>query len=315
MKTLVGSILAPNGSNMLTAVFGGGLGPNSEPLNTNRTSANTWETFTLILQPGSPPIGPGMRFALRTSSGSNYLTAVNGGGVSGPNDASCPVHTNATSAGPWEMFTLVVNDALNPPTVQIMPSGAQPNVGPYYLTAVNGGGVGGPNTQPVHTDATIIGPWEQFSFSPAVVYSNPIVINCNTNIDGLANGNIAGSLSLTIDSDGSYVFSGKENNSSWAPYNVAVAVVVVGSDRAAYTFAAQGKVDAGLPWDNNNWNWTNNGNNAAIQSNWQTSLGPGWTWYYNISATLDVNDLLNALIQSLQTAETIAQLIYPIVSA
>jgi hypothetical protein len=32
----------------------------------------------------------------------------------------------------------------------------------HYVTAVNGGGVGGPNTVPIHTEATEIGPWETF---------------------------------------------------------------------------------------------------------------------------------------------------------
>lgn len=39
----------------------------------------------------------------------NYLTAVNGGGVGGPNTGplSAAIHTDATSIGPWETFTCV----------------------------------------------------------------------------------------------------------------------------------------------------------------------------------------------------------------
>jgi len=63
MRIFTGNILTSNGSNMLTAVNGGGLGgPNSGPgavaLHTDATGAGPWETFKLILQPGSPPIGP-----------------------------------------------------------------------------------------------------------------------------------------------------------------------------------------------------------------------------------------------------------------
>lgn len=164
MKTFKGSIKTENGKNYLTAVNGGGLGgPDAGPgvvaLHTDAKKAEAWETFSLILLPGSPPIGPGMEFALRTSDGKHYLTAVNGGGIPGPNDNTCPVHTDATWSHQWEAVTLIVNDAVNPPTVQIMTGS-----GGYYYTAVNGGGVAGSNTQPVHTDAIKIGPWEQFSF-------------------------------------------------------------------------------------------------------------------------------------------------------
>jgi len=322
MKTFVGSILTSNGTNMLTAVNGGGLGgPDSGPgvvaLHTDATSAAAWETFRLILQPGSPPIGPGMRFALQTSSGVNYLTAVNGGGVGGPNDATCPIHTDATSAGAWEIFTLLVDDSVNPPTVQIMPFTALPLTGGHYLTAVNGGGVGGPNTQPVHTDATSVGAWEQFSFSaPAPVSPvepTSIAINCNTNINGPANGNIAGSISLSMLPDGTYSFSGKENNSNWFPYDMSVAVVVVSSTGTALTFTASGNIDAGLPWDNNNWSWSNTGINSTIQAIWDDLAG--YKWYYNVSANLDVGDLLNGVLTAAKTAGTIIQTVVTVVGA
>ncbi|HLW70193.1 MAG TPA: hypothetical protein VKS22_06180 [Candidatus Binataceae bacterium] len=131
MQTLFGHILTSNGKNLVTAVNGGGLGTNNAvALNTNRTIASTWETFTLVLQGGSPPIGPGMKFALKTLTG-NYVTAVSGGGVGGPNDITCPVHTDQTiaDAGAWELFTLLVNDSVNPSTVQIMPFTTNPTNG------------------------------------------------------------------------------------------------------------------------------------------------------------------------------------------
>jgi hypothetical protein len=162
MKTYVGNIYCFDGIHMLTAVDGGGLGgPNDAgvALHTDQTNPGPWETFKLILQPGSPPIGPGMVFALQTWDG-NYLTAINGGGVGGPNNATCPIHTDQTKAhaGLWEQFSLNVNNTTNPPTVTIQTENG------HYLTAVDGGGVDGGDTQPIHSDATSVEQWEQFTF-------------------------------------------------------------------------------------------------------------------------------------------------------
>jgi hypothetical protein len=319
MKTYIGNILTANGKNMLTAVNGGGLGgPDSGAglvaLHTDATSAGAWETFKLILQPGST-LGPGMQFALQTSTGTNYLTAINGGGVGGPNDATCPVHTDATTAGAWEIFTLLVNDSVNPPTVQIMPFTAVPLLGGRYLTAVDGGGVGGPNTQPVHTDATSVGTWQKFSFSSST-NSPPgnISISFNTNINGPANGNIAGSVSLTMAPDGTYSFTGKDNNSNWLPYDMAVALVVVSSKGTALVFTTTGFIDAGLPWDNNNWSWSSTGINNTIQSVW-ADLQSGYTWYYDISAAPDVGAVVNGVMQAAKAAGTIIQTVVAVVGA
>jgi hypothetical protein len=310
MKTLIGQIYTANGKNFLSAINGGGLGgpeagPGTVALHTDSRSANGWETFKLILQPGSPAIGPGMKFALQTSDGKHYVTAVNGGGVGGTNDAACPIHTDATQAGAWEVFTLLVNDAVNPPTVQIKPFGSPVLTRGYYLTAVDGGGIGGPGAQPIHTDAIAIGAWEQFSFAQSVASTASAAPNVqlNTNVPGPANGNIAGSISLTTAPDGTYSFSGKMNNSNWFPYTMAVAVVLVSSRGNAYTFAATGNIDAGLPWDNNNWSWANNGNSADMKAAW-ADLEAGWTYSYNVSATLDLSDLLNGVINGIVEAGT-----------
>lgn len=97
--------------------------------------------------------------ALVTASG-HYVTVVNGGGLGGPNTGSdaVPIHTDATSAGAWETFTVVwLDDARK--------SFALKTVNGNYLTAENSGGIGGPNdsTSPIHTDATEIGSWQKLT--------------------------------------------------------------------------------------------------------------------------------------------------------
>lgn len=312
MITLVGNIWTSDGKNQLTAVNGGGLGPNNNvALNTDRTSANSWETFNLILQPGSPAIGPGMKFALQTSNGRNYLTAVKGGGMGGLNDATCPVHTDQTSPGAWETFVLQVNNNAYPVTAQIMCY--NPQAGPFFVTAVNGGGIGdgGKNTTPVHTDATSANAWEQFVFQGSVVSTLPVFIGSKTNVDiknplGGVLGNIAGSFTVTINSNGAWMFVGAANNSvPFVSYNYALAVVVVGSDRAAYSFTAAGGIGSS-PFGNNNLALgPQTGNNAAIQANWDKSLGLGCSWYWNASASVDWGTLLQNLLSGLTTAGTI----------
>jgi hypothetical protein len=304
MQTLIGNILTPNGQNMLTAVNCGGLGgPDNGQgvvaLHTDATSAKTWETFKVILQAGSPPIGPGMKFALQTSDGTNYVTAVNGGGIGGPNDATCPIHTDATSPGIEENFTLSINDSVNPPTVTIsMPVPLLPSLPSHYLTAVNGGGVGGLNTQPVHSDAASIGPWQWFSFSRAV----NIAFNWNINLPG--GGNIAGSAVVVMNANGSWSFSGTSNNSSWGgPFNMAAAVVVRDSNGTAYQFGATGVIGSGAfgGFNGNNWNWSLTGNDPTIQANW-AAIEAGTSYQYDIQANLD----LSALWSNIQTAFQVA---------
>ena len=140
----------------LTAVNGGGVGgPNDGPeasaLHSDVLQAGPWEVFHIEwLDQGFT------YFALRTLSG-NYVTAVNGGGMGGPNDWRSPFHTDATQLGEWETFSLYLRPDS---TVLIRTLNGQ------YVTAVNGGGFGEPNTKPIHTDATRLGPWERFLFVP-----------------------------------------------------------------------------------------------------------------------------------------------------
>jgi len=96
----------------------------------------------------------------QTADGQHFLTAVNGGGVGGPNSGpnSGPIHTDATTVGSWETFQCVGS-----------PSGfvLQTTDG-NFITAVRGGGIGGPNANPyqLHTDATVADSWETFTIVP-----------------------------------------------------------------------------------------------------------------------------------------------------
>jgi len=303
MITLYGNILTSNGKNMLTAVNAGGLGgPDGGPgvvaLHTDATLPSTWETFKLILQPGSPPIGQGMKFALLTSSGKYYVTANNGGGIGGPDDQTCPIHTDATTAGAWEFFELLIDDTANPPTVTISLLNMRSLFGSNYLTAVNGGGVSATAKQPIKTDATAVGAWEQFTFSGVIEsVQNSRQWFASTNIKGPAQGNIAGSITVNMSSDGSYTFSGQMNNSNWLPYNIMVAAGIQTPSGIRLGFSTTGKIDAGLPWDNNNFSWSISGNNVEIKNNW-TDISKSGGIYWNESAALD----LPATIAGLETA-------------
>lgn len=93
------------------------------------------------------------KFALKTMKGT-YVSAVNGGGIGGANDGSTPFHTDADHLDQDEVF-MVDFDPSGKVTLRTRKG--------YYVGAANGGGRGGPNTAPVHADATAIGPWETFT--------------------------------------------------------------------------------------------------------------------------------------------------------
>ncbi len=149
---LVAAIQTASG-NYLTVVNGGGLGgPSTGPaavaLHTDATTAGPWENFTVVWLDSAYT-----RFALQTSD-RHYVTAVNGGGLGGPNDNTAPVHTDAKTIGIWERLTL--NFLPNQQLTIKLPNGR-------FLTAVNGGGMSGPETSPIHTDAEQPAAWQTFT--------------------------------------------------------------------------------------------------------------------------------------------------------
>ena len=161
-QTLTGAIETQNG-HFVTAVNGGGLGgpntgPNATALHTDATTPLAWETFTLRWVDTSA-----CKFALQTVYG-KFVTAVNGGGIGGPNTSQSPIHTDATTVGSWESFKLLIQQDGTHAFIQT-PDGQ------HYLTAVNGGNFGGPNNVPIHTDATTLGPLEQFVFKSSTSFN------------------------------------------------------------------------------------------------------------------------------------------------
>jgi len=139
-------------NHFLSAADGGGYGgpdagPDAVALHSDAARAGEWEHFDWIWQDSQHT-----KFALRTAKGL-FVTAVNGGGLGGPNDGRSPFHTDATNAGADEIF--VVSFAKDGKVTLRTRKG-------FYVTAVNGGGSGGPDTSPIHTDATAIGAWETF---------------------------------------------------------------------------------------------------------------------------------------------------------
>jgi hypothetical protein len=130
----------------LSAIDGGGR--TTDVIETNRTRASTWETFTVVDSgDGSVPTN----YGIQTSRG-YYLTAVGGGGA-----ITDVIKSNRTDLGArdWEKFRLV-------------PLGlgwyAIQTIHGYYLTAVNSGGIGSA-FEAIHSDATQIQAWEEFYFS------------------------------------------------------------------------------------------------------------------------------------------------------
>lgn len=139
--------------NYLTAVNGGGLGgpttgPTAVPLHSDASLVGPWETFTVVWLNTTYT-----QFVLQTSDG-HYVTAVNGGGLGGPNDSSAPIHTDAKTIGIWERLTL--NFLPNYQLTIKVPNGR-------FLTAVHGGGMSGPAASPVQTDAAQPAEWGTFT--------------------------------------------------------------------------------------------------------------------------------------------------------
>jgi hypothetical protein len=163
---LTGAIRTSNG-HFLTAVNGGGLGGGNAALQTDRTQAAGWETFELTFINSSLS-----QFTMSTYDGM-FVSAVNGGGIGGPNGSVAPIHADTTTIGSWEKFTISepVPCATKAQSIDVIKNlfafcaNIQTSDG-HFVTAQNGGGIGGPNNIPIHTDATRAGSWEHLQLVP-----------------------------------------------------------------------------------------------------------------------------------------------------
>jgi hypothetical protein len=128
-------------------------------MNTNRTQAQSWETFSCHLTAPN-------QLALQTANG-RWVTAVNEGGsqYGGPIGDPLEIQTNQAQASCWETFQIITTDASQ--------CTLKTNTG-NYVTAVNGGGIGDNDKQnvlPIHTNAMQQGSWETFSLLPGQQYT------------------------------------------------------------------------------------------------------------------------------------------------
>ena len=124
----------------------------------------------------------------------------------------------------------------------------------------------------------------------SIIYKHSLDLGADT-------GNIAGPISLTITSDGSYNFSGQLNNSGKLPYTVNVAVGIESAKGSLFLFTASQSIKGNDLIDNNNASWDTTGNNATIKGVWD-DLQAQTTPNYQSSNSLD----LSAIVSSLQSA-------------
>jgi hypothetical protein len=155
LNSFSGYMQTYSGVNYVTTVNDGGLGATANvPIRTNATTIGEYELFTIEWI----DIKQGY-FALHTADG-KYVTAVNGGGIGGPNNDEYPIHTDAQWMSTWEYLEFIIQE--NGKYAIRTKSG-------YYWTAVNGGGWGeAANAYPIHTDASRLGGWERFKLIPAL---------------------------------------------------------------------------------------------------------------------------------------------------
>ena len=138
-------------------------GPYTVALHTDRKVTDgigAYEKFKVVILSGGPLLLPGItQFALQTANG-QFLTAINGGGIGGPDDGTCPIHTDCAEVQSGSQFTMVLDTDTNPMTASLItPDQA------HFVTAVDGGNIGGNAAQsqpPVETKAQAAYEWETF---------------------------------------------------------------------------------------------------------------------------------------------------------
>jgi hypothetical protein len=279
------AIRTDDGVHFLTATNGGGISDPSMvfPLDTNRTSASTWETFTMS-QLNSWEV------AFQTYDG-YWVTAVNGGGMASPSGTVSPIQTNATQINTDSTFVITPIDDHGHVTIQTCNGD--------YLTANNGGYLtddsAGFNTQPIHTNGPAVGTWQSFSMVPSTCPPKPVTYNqvnitvATADQTGGANqeAEVVGKLQLngaaspvwlclkpsSIMTDPSLVCPIKPNAPSWAPWSVPV-------NNQSFALSSPVTLTAGASNFGTLQLWVfdwGGGDNTAIQGIKLTASGPSGT--------------------------------------
>jgi hypothetical protein len=142
----------------------------------------------------------------------------------------------------------------------------------------------------IDADLTILAAAEQ---SELDFSHNPIVFDGGVPVGGWS--------TLTLHSDGSYVFSGHFHDSGATEYNTAFAWAVADSQKNVYTFQHQGKVTGTFESGSRDDDWTITGQNDVIAQNWGSLVIANFAKYQD-SADGDLTNLMNSLMSAVGTA-------------
>ena len=209
-----------------------------------------------------------------------HLQQINNASGRGPAVAGEYVASPAPAAGEGNLFVCVYDDGQHP-------------TGQHF--AYRGAGAGSGDvwdcwwSAPTPSDITVT--------PTSIIYKHSLDLGADI-------GNIAGPISLTITSDGSYNFSGQLNNSGKAPYTVNVAVGIESAKGSLFLFTASQSINGNDLFDNNNASWDTTGNNATIKGVWG-DLQAGLNYNYQSSNSLDLAAIVSSLESAFQDVQAV----------
>ena len=188
----------------------------------------SWQAGDLTAGAGAPPAAPGSALA-------GYETSFNNQQHVNYLDADGHVHElwYQSPNGPWLHNDLTDIGQGNPPPAA--PGSALAG----YETSFNS------QMHINYLDANGHVHELVYKHSPITVTPTSIIYNISVNL-GADTGNIAGPVSLTLTSDGSYNFSGQLNNSGLLPYNVNVVVAIASDAGTLFLYTASQQIGANI---------------------------------------------------------------------
>jgi len=113
---------------------------------------------------------------------------------------------------------------------------------------------------------------------------------------------------LTVRKDGTYSFTGHFHDSGAFEYNMALAWAVKDANNRVYTFEHQGKVAGTFEAGSRDDDWSIDGQNDAISTNWAAIATANYA-SANAAANFELTNLLNSLIGTLGTVLGIVAII------